>query len=361
MTISASPQPAPARTAAAQSFAGLDVAKGKLDLHLWPHGQDASFDHTPDGIDKLVKRLAKQPIPLVVVEATGRYERRAAFALMDAGFEVAVVNPRQPRDFAKASGQLAKTDAIDARILARFGAVIGPRPSEKPSDNQIILDELVARRRQLVQMVTMENNRLEHAMHKPLATAIRRMVKSLQKQLDQIEKQILERIDRNDDWRSRFELLITVPGVGDTTAATLIAELPELGQLNRQQIAALVGVAPMNRDSGKQRGQRHITGGRGSVRKTLYMATLTARTWNPTIKAFAQRLKEAGKPFKVIMTACMRKLLTMLNTMARTNTPWNPEYTSCHVQKPNPAEPPKPSNTSETPGVNKPRKSLQLA
>lgn len=321
MNTSDSPQP--------PIVAGIDVSKDKLDLHLWPVGTDASYDNTPAGIDKLIKRLAKHPVRLVVIEATGRYERRAALVLMEEGFEVAVVNPRQPRDFAKASGQLAKTDVIDARILAQFGAVIGPRVSEKPSENQMILDELVARRRQVVQMITMENNRLEQTLHKPIVQAIRRMVKTLQKQLDQVEKQILDLIDRDDDWRDRFTLLKSIPGVGDATAATLIAELPELGQLNRQQIAALVGVAPMNRDSGKQRGQRHITGGRASVRKVLYMAALTARSYNPIIKAFAKRLADAGKPFKVVMTACMRKLLTMLNTMVRDAKPWNPEYAQC--------------------------------
>lgn len=342
MNDSASPQPP--ESLSPGNVAGIDVSKGKLDVHLWPIGTDASFDNTPPGIAKLGKLLGKQPVQLIVIEATGRYERRAALSLMDAGFEVAIVNPRQPRDFAKATGQLAKTDAIDARILAQFGAVIGPRVSEKPSQNQMILDELVARRRQLVQMITAENQRLDQALHKPLATTIRLMVKALSKQLEQIEKHILELIDRDDDWRNRFELLKSVPGVGDTTAATLIAELPELGELNRQQIAALVGVAPMNRDSGKQRGQRHVTGGRASVRKVLYMATLTARSYNPTIKAFAQRLKAAGKPFKVIMTACMRKLLTMLNSMVRTNTPWNPEHPQCQNHP-----------------VNQPEKSIQIA
>jgi transposase len=323
------PQPRPDTL---EIFAGLDVSKDKLDLHLWPAGIEASFDNTPTGIDKLVNRLGKQPVRLIVIEATGRYERRAALALMEVGLEVAVVNPRQPRDFARASGQLAKTDVIDARILARFGAVIGPRASEKPTRTQVILDELVARRRQLVQMITMENNRLEHALHKPIAQAIRRMIKTLQKQLDQVEQQILELIDRDDDWRDRFTLLKSVPGVGQATAATLIAELPDLGDLNRQQIAALVGVAPMNRDSGQQRGQRHVTGGRHSVRRVLYMAALTARSYNPVIKAFAKRLADAGKPFKVVMTACMRKLLTMLNTMVRNNEAWNPQHATCQKQ-----------------------------
>ena len=302
--------------------AGIDVSKDRLDVHLWPSAESFALDNTPAGIAQLVKQLRPERVALVVIEATGRYERRAAFALMDAGLEVAVVNPRQPRDFAKASGQLAKTDAIDARVLAQFGAVIGPRPTEKPAENQLVLDELVARRRQLVEMITMERNRIEHALHMRLRRQIEHVVKALQKQLEQIEAEILQLIDRDDDWRRRFGVLKSTPGVGDATAATLVAELPELGSLNRQAIAALVGVAPINRDSGRERGQRHIAGGRHSVRRMLYMATLTARSWNPVIKAFAARLAAAGKPFKVVMTACMRKLLTILNTMVRNNETW---------------------------------------
>ena len=301
---------------------GIDVSKDRLDVHLWPSGQSFALENAPDGVAELAKRLRHYNVTLVVIEATGRYERRAAFALMDAHLEVAVVNPRLPRDFAKSTGQLAKTDAIDARILAQFGAVIGPRPSEKPAENQLVLDELVARRRQLVEMITMEKNRIEHAIFMRLRRQIEHVVKALQKQLEQIEAEILTLIDRDDDWRRRFEVLKSAPGVGDATAATLVAELPELGRLNRQAIAALVGVAPINRDSGRERGQRHIAGGRHSVRRMLYMATLTARSWNPVIKAFAQRLAAAGKPFKVVMTACMRKLLTILNTMVRNNEPW---------------------------------------
>jgi transposase len=302
--------------------AGVDVSKDRLDVHLWPSGKNFSLENSPAGAHELVERLRPHNVALVVIEATGRYERRAALALMDASFEVAVVNPRQPRDFAKSTGQLAKTDAIDARILAQFGAVIGPRPSERPAENQLILDELVARRRQLVEMITMERNRIEHALHLRLRRQIEHLVKALDKQLAQIEAEILALIDRDDDWRRRFEVLKSTPGIGDATAATLVAELPELGRLNRQAIAALVGVAPINRDSGRERGQRHITGGRQSVRRMLYVATLTARSWNPTIKAFAQRLAAAGKPFKVVMTACMRKLLTILNTMVRNNETW---------------------------------------
>jgi transposase len=305
---------------------GIDVSQQKLDVHVWPVGLDWSLENSAAGVEQLAERLRAQPVKLIVLEATGRYERPAALTLMDAGYEVAVVNPRQPRDFAKASGQLAKTDRIDARILAQFGAVIGPRASEKPTENRLVLDELVGRRRQLVGMLVQERLRLEQATHRPVWKQIKHSIAALEKQKTQIEQEIVALIDRDDDWRARFDLLKTAPGIGPATAAVLIAELPELGALNRQQIAKLVGVAPMNRDSGKHRGERHITGGRASVRKSLYMAALSARNWNPTIHAFAERLKAAGKPFKVVMTACMRKLLTILNTMLRNNQPWR---TSC--------------------------------
>ena len=308
-----------------QVFVGIDVAKEKFDVHLWPVSRALKFDNTPAGISALIEALSPYTVALIVIEATGRYERRCAFELMDAGFEVAIVNPRQPRDFARASGQLAKTDTIDAKILAQFGAVIGPRKSEKPSPNQLLLDELVTRRRQLVEMITQERQRREQVWDAKLRKRIGRHGVALEKELRELESEIADLIDRDDDWRGKLKLLKGVPGVGPATAATLIAELPELGKLSRQQIAALVGVAPMNRDSGTQRGQRHIQGGRQSVRNILYMATLTARTYNPLIKAFATRLTKAGKPFKVMMTACLRKLLTLLNTIVRTNQPWRPE------------------------------------
>jgi transposase len=301
---------------------GIDVAKDKLDVHAWPTHQVMSVPNTPAGIDALVAGLTPLRVSLVVIEATGRYERRVAFELMGRGYEVAIVNPRQPRDFAKASGQLAKTDAIDAKVLAQFGALIGPRRSEQPSENQVLLDELVTRRRQLVEMIAAERQRMEHVFDKRLRGTIKNHLDSLAEHRDHVEKQIADLIERDDDWRDRLTVLKSVPGVGAATAATLIAELPELGALNRQQIAALVGVAPMNRDSGTMRGQRHIAGGRKSVRDMLYMATLTARSHNPLIKSMATRLSKAGKPFKVMMTACMRKLLTMLNVMIRTHQPW---------------------------------------
>ena len=327
MASSASPQ-----AASTPVVAGVDVAKDKLDVHLWPLGLSFTVDNSPGGIASLIERLGPHAVALAVLEATGGYERRAAFALMDEGLQVAVVNPRQPRDFAKAAGQLAKTDRIDARILAWFGAVIGPRASEKPAESQLILDELVARRLQLVQLITTERNRAGHAVHKPIQRSIKKVVDLLNRQLAEVERQVLETIGRDDDWRERLKRLKTVPGVGDATAAALIAELPELGRLNRGQVASLVGVAPMSRDSGTHSGPRHIAGGRKSLRNLLYMATLTARTYNPVIRSMADRLSRAGKPFKVMMTACMRKLLTILNAMARTGQTWRDDARKTEVQ-----------------------------
>ena len=313
---------------------GIDVAKRKLDVHLWPKGIDEMFANTAAGIAKLIRRLKDELVKLIVMEATGRYEQRAALSLMDAGYEVAVVNANHPRSFARASGQLAKTDKIDARILAQFGVAIGPRPSEHPSENKVMLEQLVARRQQLITMITMESNRLDAMLHDSLTHAIQQVLHMLKQQLAQVEQQILELIERDDDWRRRFKVLCTAPGIGNATAAMLIAELPELGQLNRQQIAALVGVAPMNRDSGNKRRKRRILGGRMCIRNLLYMAMLSAKRFNPIIKAFADRLTAAGKPFKVVMTACMRKLLTILNVMVRDNQPWNPERASCQRKQP---------------------------
>lgn len=306
------------------AFVGIDVAKKKLDVCILTDAGKTlcSFDNTPGGIASLIQRLRVFQVQLIVIEATGRYERRCGVELMSEGFEVAVVNPRQPRDYAKATGRLAKTDAIDAYILAMFGKVIGPRKSEKPSENQVFLDELVARRRQVVQMHAQEDNRLQQAFEKKVQAKIKKIMRVLDQQREDLDREIAQMIDRDDDWRGRLQLLTSVPGVGDVTATTLIAELPELGKLNRGAIACLVGVAPLNRDSGNQRGERHIQGGRQSVRNALYMATLTARTFNPLIKSFAERLTKAGKPFKKVMTACMRKLLTILNVMVRTNEPW---------------------------------------
>ena len=309
-------------------FVGIDVSKARLDacvLTIDQQRESFAVDNTPGGVAALVERLLRghvDAVALVVIESTGRYERRCAAELMDAGLEVAIVNPRRPRDFAKATGQLAKSDAIDAFVLAQFGRLIGPRPSEKPRENQLLLDELVARRRQVVQMLASERMREQQAFDKRILSRIRKVMRVLDQQREDLEREIAELLDRDDDWRGKLQLLESVPGVGAVTASALIAELPELGQLNRRAIAALVGVAPFCSDSGQHRGQRHIKGGRPALRSVLYMATLTARTFNPLIRAAAQRLTRAGKPFKVMMIACMRKLLTMLNTMVRTRRPW---------------------------------------
>jgi transposase len=305
-------------------FVGIDVSKKKLDVCLLAgkSKQLCSFDNTVGGVSSLIDRLQPLKVQLIVLEATGRYERRCGVELMTRGFEVAIVNPRQPRDYAKCQNLLAKTDKIDAFILASFAQVIGPRTSQLPSANQLLLDEMVARRRQVVQMHAQEDNRLQQAFEKKIQSSIKRMMRLLDQQREDLDREIASLIDRDEDWRGKLELLKTVPGVGDVTASTLVAELPELGKLNRQQIAKLVGLAPMNHDSGTIRGQRHILGGRSTVRCVLYMATLTARTFNPLIKQMADRLTRAGKPFKVVMTACMRKLLTILNTMARSGEKW---------------------------------------
>jgi transposase len=246
--------------------------------------------------------------------------------LTEAGYRVAVVNARQVRDYAKSMGILAKTDRIDAEVIARFGEHAKPRPIGKPRENQEELDQLVTRRRQLIDQRTSETNRLETITSKVVRKSLKRMIDQLNKQIQQIEAEIASLIESDELWSEKAILLKSVPGVGDVTAVSLLAELPELGELNRQEIAALVGLAPFNRDSGRFHGRRSIYGGRASVRKVLYMAAFVAKRSNPVIRAFAERLEKSGKPFKVVITACMRKLLVILNTMMKTNTFWNAQY-----------------------------------
>jgi transposase len=307
------------------SFVGIDVSKKRWDVCVLPGGQTMSLSADPKGLERLRECLQPTGRCLVVVEATGGYERRLVAELIDAGHDVARVNPRQVRDFARSLGQLAKTDRIDARVLALFAEKVQPRPCEKVPENQAQLDALLTRRRQLVQMKASEQVRLHQAEMREVRKSVSHMLDELRAEIDDIDGQIAQLIDDHDDWSARVQQLATVPGVGPVTSRTLVAELPELGQLDRQKIAALVGVAPINRDSGAFRGRRCISGGRAQVRTTLYMAALTARRCNPVIRAFADRLKKAGKAPKVILTACMRKLLIILNTMARDNTNWNPK------------------------------------
>ena len=311
--------------ATAPVHVGIDVAKARLDVCLLPTGQTLSVENNDDGIARLVSLLQQQHVVMVLLEATGRYERRVASELLAADLPVAVVNPRQVRDFARALGKLAKTDKIDASVLAQFAQVGHARLCEKQPENRMILDDLVTRRRQVTTMMAMEKTRQQVPQDKQTRTMIGKIIRVLDQQREDLDRRIAELIESDDDWRNKRDLLISVPGVGATTASQLVADLPELGKLNRQRIAALVGVAPMNRDSGAMRGKRTIFGGRTTVRCALYMATFAATKFNPTIRVFAERLKNAGKPFKVVIVAAMRKLLTILNIMIRENQPWNPK------------------------------------
>ena len=306
------------------TFVGIDVAKKSLDVATLPATAPRTFSHDTKGRTELLDNLPRPGTCLVVVEATGGYERLLVADLLDAGHLVAVVNPRQVRDFAKALGILAKTDRIDAAVIARFGQQVKPRPLAEVHEKQGELDQLVTRRRQLVVLRTAEKNRFTMAHSKPVKRSLQLVIDTLNKEIKRMEKAILILVESDDQWRGKADILSSVPGVGDVTAATLIAEFPELGQINRQQAAALAGLAPFNRDSGKFKGKRTISGGRRTVRTALYMAALSAKTHNPLIRKFAERLKAKGKLPKVILTACMRKLLVILNTMLKTNTLWNP-------------------------------------
>lgn len=308
------------------SFVGIDIAKRSLDVCILPEGKQLSLPYDTAGLKQLFSWLPDAGSCLIVVEATGGYQRRVVAQLADAGHWVAVVNPRQVRDFAKGLGILAKTDRLDAQVIARFGQHVRPRTLAKTHEKQDELAQLVTRRRQLIELRTAENNRMETLVSKPVRRSVQQVVDLLNKQIKRIEKEILALLESDDEWKDKGEIIQSTPGIGPVATATLLAELPELGLLNRQEISALAGLAPYNRDSGRFHGKRSIWGGRASVRSVLYMAALTARRCNPVIRSFAQRLEAQGKPYKVIMTACMRKLLVILNTLVKTNSPWNPDY-----------------------------------
>jgi len=307
---------------------GIDVSKAVLDWATWPQESEGQQAHTDEGIAQLVTYCLELDPERIVLEATGGYEVACATALMAVGLPVVVVNPRQVRDFAKALGRLAKTDRLDARVLAQFAGVIRPQLRRLADEPARELEALVARRRQLVVMQTMEQNRLKQALPK-LRSGIRDHIDWLRRQIADTTDGMRQALQDSPAWQVKSDLLKSAPGVGDITALTLIAELPELGVLNRKQIAALVGVAPLNRDSGTLKGKRTTWGGRSTVRSALYMAALSAiRDRQKPLGAFYQRLVAAGKPFKVAITAVMRKLLTILNAMARDNQPWNPDKIS---------------------------------
>jgi transposase len=308
-------------------FAGVDVSKATLDFDCLPISAVQQFSNDAQGIGALVSLLKGSGVERIVLEATGGYETAAAVALAAAGLPVVVMNPKRIRDFAKASGILAKTDRIDARVLASFGQVIAPPIRTLPDQTQRELAQLLDRRMQLVTMRAQEKARLSAA----LAVAkndIEQHIAWLDKRISTFDDDLNKRLRKEAIWKDKVALLGSVPGIGKVSIFTLLARLPELGMLNRGQIAALVGVAPFNDDSGKRRGQRYIRGGRADVRCILYMATLTAKRCNPAIKLFFDRLIAAGKPFKVAMTACMRKLLTIVNVMMKEQKPWKNSSTA---------------------------------
>lgn len=303
-------------------FVGIDVSKDRLDVHLRPSGEAFAVTRDGKGIDELIAALAKAVPRLIVLEATGGFETVVAAGLAAAGLPLAVVNPRQIRDFARATGRLAKTDALDAAVIAHFAEAVQPEPRALPDDAARELGELVARRRQLIEMIVAENNRRRSLTRaKPIKT-VDRVLATLQKQLTAIESDIDDSIRGSPVWRATEDLLLSVPGIGPKIARTLIAELPELGALNRHQIAALAGVAPFNRDSGLMRGRRAIAGGRTAVRNVLYMSILVAIRRKLPLAATYERLRHAGKPAKVAIVACMRKLLVILNAIVRDQKPW---------------------------------------
>lgn len=305
-----------------RSFIGVDVSKERLDVCRLPGGEAKAFANTPAGHAELVAWARSVDDTLVVLEATGGYERPALFALQDAGLAAALVNPRRVRDFAKGLGQLAKTDTLDAAVLAEFARLVDPPPTEPTSEKQRELDALVTRRRQLLETRVAELSRVDQAADRFVQKTLVRMLRAVDREVKATEERIARLLQDDDVWKAKVELLLSTPGVGKTVAATLVAELPELGRLGRQEIASLVGVAPYARDSGSSRGKRSIGGGRRGVRSVLYMAALTARRCNPVIRQFAARLAAKGKPFKTIQIACVRKLLVILNTLLKNNTPW---------------------------------------
>jgi transposase len=302
-------------------FIGIDVAKAQLDIAIRPSGERWAVPHDAGDIMTLVERLQALHPALIVLEATGGWERAVTSALATAGLPVVVVNPRQVRDLARATGQLAKTDALDARALAHFADVIRPTPRPLPDAQTQEWRALLGRRQQLVVMRTAEQNRLTGPSTR-LITDIEAHITWLNASLATLDNDLEILLRASPVWRANDDLLQSAPGIGPVCARTLLLELPELGTLNRQQIAALVGVAPLNCDSGTLRGRRTIWGGRAHVRTVLYMGTLVATRYNPRIKAFSQRLLAAGKLKKVALTACMHKFLTILNAMLKHRTPW---------------------------------------
>ena len=306
-------------------YLGIDVAKGSFDVASDPAGLKRSLPNDPAGRQKLLDTLQTLNVALIVLEATGGYERPLAADLLGAGYKVVVANPRQIRDFAKGIGQLAKTDSIDAEVLAKFGSMVKPEPRPQPSVETDVLAEMVTRRRQLVGLLTQESNRLPMARCAKVRKSLKSIVEALERQIAGLDKTLSDNIQSDDGLRRKDEIVQSFKGVGPTTSGMLLSHLPELGRLNRQEIAALVGVAPWPCTSGTWKGQFKIWGGRREVRNMLYMAALSAMRSNQVIRKFYQRLRSQGKLFKVAITACMRKMLVILNTLVKKDCLWSPE------------------------------------
>lgn len=304
------------------TYVGIDVSKDRLDVHVWPQDEAFCVERNGKGLVALVQRLQRFAPSLVAVEATGGFESTTAAAVAGAGLPLAVVNPAQVRHYAQALGKRAKTDPIDAKVIARFAADVRPEPRTLADELTQLLADLVARRRQIVEMLQAERQREKRATVKRLKKSIARLIAALEKELAELDHDIDETVRGSPIWREKEDLLASVPGVGSTTARTLIAELPELGTLDRKKIASLVGLAPYTRQSGSWKGKSMIGGGRKTVRCALFMAALVAGRHNPVLKAFRDRLVTAGKPKMLAIIAVARKLLTILNAILRDKTPW---------------------------------------
>jgi len=309
------------------NYVGIDVSKAGLDVYIRPIEESFMVTNDEEGIQKLIACLHQYRVKLIVLEATGGYEREVYVALNLAGLKTVRINPRQARHFAKSIGKLAKSDKIDAGVLAHFAEAIQPEVRAMPDERTTQLQAWTSRRRQVIDMLVAEKNRLGIS-HRSVRPRVQEHIDWLEEELDDLNRNLDQYLDNDPDWQEQKDRLRSVPGVGPVLCTTLLAELPELGKLDRKKIAALVGVAPYNCDSGAMHGKRRVWGGRGTVRHALYMATLAARRFNPVIRTFFERLVASGKEFKVAMTACMRKLLTILNSMVAHQTTWNPNFTT---------------------------------
>lgn len=301
---------------------GVDTGKAQLDIFIRPTGVFFSVPNTAAGIREAVRKIKKHSPTRIVIEATGRLEQPFVLACAQSNLPIVVMNPIAIRRFAGAIGQIAKTDKIDAALIAHFGEAIRPQPTRIQAENVRLISDLLTRRRQLIEMSTMEKNRLQ-IMPKPLHKSIKALLKTLQQQLATLEEQLDTLIEVTDEWKTKNDILQSVPGIGKVMAYTLLSDLPELGNLSNKEVAALVGVAPYNKESGKQRGKQRIRGGRSQIRTVMFMAMMSTIQCNPKFKAFYEKLKAAGKKPKVALVACMRKMIVILNSMIRNGTCWN--------------------------------------